>query len=58
MNKSILEVVRETANDFHEIGVMDDMTMHEFDVLCLPSIKAFTPTQIKRLPLRRKSKKE
>jgi len=54
MNKSILEVVRETANDFHEIGVMDDMTMREFDALCLPPVKVFTPAQIKKL--RRKSK--
>jgi len=54
MNKSILEVVHETANDFHEIGIMDDMTMREFDALCLPPIKTFTPAQIRNL--RQKSK--
>ncbi len=54
MNKSILEVVHETANDFHEIGIMDDMTMREFDALCLPPIKVFTPAQIRKL--RQKSK--
>ncbi len=54
MNKSILEVVHETANDFHEIGIMDDMTMREFDALCLPPIKVFTPMQIRKL--RQKSK--
>lgn len=54
MDKSILEVVHETAKDFHEIGIMDDMTMREFDALCLPPVKKFTPTQIKKL--RQKSK--
>ncbi len=54
MNKSILDVVHETAKDFHEIGIMEDMTMREFDALCLPPIKAFTPAQIKSL--RRKSR--
>ncbi|MBL1276422.1 MAG: DNA-binding transcriptional regulator [Ectothiorhodospiraceae bacterium] len=54
MNKSILEVVHETATDFHEIGIMDDMTMREFDALCLPPIKVFTPVQIRKL--RQKSK--
>lgn len=54
MNKSILKVLHETANDFHETGIMDDMTMREFDALCLPPIKAFTPAQIRKL--RQKSK--
>jgi len=53
MNKSILDVVHETAKDFHEIGIMENMTMREFDALCLPPVKAFTPAQIKNL--RRKS---
>ncbi len=39
MNKSILEVVHEGAKDLHQIGFMDDMTMREFDALCLPAGK-------------------
>ena len=50
----MLDVVHETAKDFHETGIMEDMTMREFDALCLPPVKAFTPAQIKKL--RRKSK--
>ena len=49
MNKSILEVVHEGAKDLHEIGLMDDMTMREFDALCLPVVKKLSARQIKRL---------
>ena len=53
-NKSILEVVHETADGLHKAGVMDAKTMHEFDALCLPPVKQYTPAQIKRI--RAKSK--
>jgi len=49
MKKSILEVVHETARDLHKAGVMKDVTLREFDVLCLPSVKEYTPAQIKRI---------
>lgn len=39
MDKSILEVVHESAKDMYEIGVMDEKTMREFDELCLPETK-------------------
>ena len=54
MNKSILEVLHETAKDFHEAGAMDDVTMREFDALCLPPVKRYSAIQIKRI--RSKSK--
>lgn len=53
-NKSILEVVHETADGLHKAGVMDAKTMREFDALCLPPVKQYTPAQIKRI--RAKSK--
>jgi putative transcriptional regulator len=34
----ILEAVHETAKDLYEAGVMDRVTMCEFDRLCLPAI--------------------
>jgi putative transcriptional regulator len=34
----ILEAVHETAKDLYEAGVMDRVTMREFDRLCLPAI--------------------
>ena len=39
MDKSILKVVHESANDLYEAGVIDAVTMREYDVLCLPRRK-------------------
>ncbi len=47
--KSVLKVVHETARGLRDAGLMDTKTMREFDVLCLPQIKVYTPRQIKRL---------
>ena len=55
MEKSILEIVHEGAKDLHEAGVMDAVTMREFDSLCLPPIIVFTPKQIKSLRLSTKT---
>ncbi len=49
MGKNLTEVIHETAQDFYEAGVMTEQTMREFDVMCLPPIKRYTPLQIKRL---------
>ena len=44
----------ETAHDLHDAGVMDDVTMREFDALKLPPVKQYTAVQIKRI--RKKNK--
>jgi len=44
--ESILSVVHETAKDLRNVGIMDEMTMREFDVLCLPSVKTYQPQEI------------
>ena len=49
MGKKLTEVIHEKAKDLHEAGVMTGQTMREFDAMCLPPIKKYTPTQIKRL---------
>ena len=36
MDKSILDMVHETAQDLHAAGVMKEITLREFDALCLP----------------------
>ena len=54
MNKSILEAVHSSAKDLQEAGVMDEVTMREFDALCLPPVKQFSAVQIKQI--RQKSK--
>lgn len=55
MNKSILDSVHDGAKDLHEIGLVDDMTMREFDALCLPPVKPMTANQIKKLRVRSKA---
>ena len=54
-SKSILKVVHDGARDLHKIGLMDDITMRDFDAMCLPPVKEYTATQIKRLRMRHKA---
>ena len=49
---SILSVVHETAKDLHNAGIMDEMTLREFDVLCLPPVKTYQPQEIRQIRLR------
>ena len=49
---SILSVVHETAKGLRNAGIMDEVTMREFDALCLPRMKAYQPQEIKQLRLR------
>jgi putative transcriptional regulator len=46
---AILEAVHETATGLHKAGVMDLLTMREFDALCLPLIEPMEPNQIKQI---------
>lgn len=46
---AILEAVHETAKGLHDAGVMDQVTMREFDRLCLPPIKPLQPEEIKQI---------
>jgi len=55
MAKSILKAVHETAQGLYKAGTMDAVTMREFDALCLPPVKIYTPAQIKRLRTRYKA---
>jgi putative transcriptional regulator len=54
LGKTILEVVHEMAQGLHKIGGIDAVTMREYDALCLPPLKEFTPKEIKGLRLREK----
>lgn len=45
----ILEAVHETAKGLHKAGVMDQVTMREFDQLCLPPVEPLQPDQIKKI---------
>ena len=46
---AILEAVHETAQGLYSAGVMDQVTMREFDRLCLPPIKPLQPEEIKQI---------
>jgi len=45
----ILEAVHETAAGLADAGVMDRMTLREFDRLCLPPIEPLAPEQIRQI---------
>lgn len=49
MNKSILDVIHETAQDLHSAGVMKETTLREFDALCLPPVKEYSAVEIKHI---------
>lgn len=55
MGKSILDAVHDTAGDLNKAGVMSEMTMREFDALCLPEVKELSAEQIKRLRQKEKA---
>jgi putative transcriptional regulator len=45
----ILEAVHETAKGLHEAGVMGQVTLREFDRLCLPPVEPLQPEEIKKI---------
>lgn len=55
MDKSILDMVHESAQELHKAGVMDEVTLKEFDALCLPPVKQYSPAQIQRIRKRTKA---
>lgn len=46
---TILEAVHDTAKGLHKAGVLDQVTLREFDRLCLPPIEPLGPEQIKEI---------
>src|SRR3990167_11476420 len=53
--KTILDTVHKAARGLRDAGLMDVKTMREFDVLCLPRVKAYTAAQIRRIRERNKA---
>ncbi|MBI3154153.1 MAG: DNA-binding transcriptional regulator [Burkholderiales bacterium] len=45
----ILEAVRETAHGLHRAGVMDQVTLRDFDRMCLPPVDPLEPEDIKHI---------
>ena len=46
---AILEAVHETARGLHAAGAMDQVTLREFDLLCLRPIDPLSPRKIKEI---------
>ncbi len=44
-----LEVAHKTAAGLHRIGIIDKMTMREFDSACLVTVEPLSPRQIQAL---------
>lgn len=45
----ILKTIHDTAKGLHKAGVMDAVTLREFDARCLPAIKPLSAIQIRRI---------
>jgi putative transcriptional regulator len=45
----ILENVHSSARRLHDAGHINDLTMREFDALCLPPCREFTPQEVQRI---------
>jgi putative transcriptional regulator len=45
----ILENIHENVRGFFKSGVIDDITMREFDVLCLPPSKIYSSEDVRRI---------
>jgi len=45
----IIDAIVETAHDLNDAGVMDTITLREFDAMTLPPVKKYSAAQIKRL---------
>lgn len=54
MDKSILDVVHDSAKGLYDAGLTDSVTMHDFDAMCLPPIEELTPRMIKTIRLKEK----
>ena len=49
MTTKLIESLRGDLAALHEAGVIDKMTMREFDAICPPPVRAFSAADIKRL---------
>lgn len=55
MSDSILNNINESILGLHKIGLIDNLTMRQFEEIKLPDIKKYDPIEIKNLRLRNKT---
>lgn len=54
LDKQINEAILETAEGLYDAGVINAMTMREYNALCLPPIKELSAKEIKKIRLKEK----
>lgn len=54
MKKTLLKVAHEMATDLYEAGVIDAVTMREYESICIPPVRELSPHEIKRIRLHEK----
>lgn len=54
MKQTLLEVAHEIANDLYEAGVINAVTMREYEAICIPKTHELSAREIKRIRLREK----
>ena len=47
--RALCEAVHETAKGLHAAGVMKQVTLREFDRLCLPPVEPLSPGKIRKI---------
>lgn len=47
MKKGLLEAAHETIKDLYEVGIVDQSTMRQFDILCLSNTEELTSEELK-----------
>ncbi len=52
--KTLSETAHEMATDLYEAGVIDAVTMREYDSLCIPDVIELSPREIKKIRLHEK----
>ena len=55
-NKTKLRLLKEAyemATNLHQVGALDETTMHEFKTLCLPKIKILPPKVIQSIRIKK-----
>lgn len=54
MKKTLLEVAHEMATDLYEAGVINAVTMREYESICIPPVRELSAREIKRIRLHEK----
>ena len=54
MKKNLLEVAHEMATDLYEAGVIDAVTMRDYESVCIPPVRELSARAIKRIRLHEK----